>query len=203
MRGEKADGNEQGARLNGTREKFVPRASRTQSVQFRNSKREKGIISGRGAGSREAKNGKPPVFEKSVPPYISHTIPLIKIMKKQECDGFAFFACVPIGYGPGRGATWQSSYLEEFDRWSDAIMEPHRERHVAVVPPDALVALFGDALVSVVVWMAYCEVHSMLAQTCSSLEFNKAETLPGRLKLPTLRLTASRSNQLSYGSLVH
>ena len=27
------------------------------------------------------------------------------------------------------------------------------------------------------------------------------ETLPGRLELPTLRLTASRSNQLSYGSL--
>ena len=26
------------------------------------------------------------------------------------------------------------------------------------------------------------------------------QTLPGRLKLPTLRLTASRSNQLSYGS---
>ena len=28
------------------------------------------------------------------------------------------------------------------------------------------------------------------------------ETLPGRLELPTLRLTASRSNQLSYGSHV-
>ena len=27
-------------------------------------------------------------------------------------------------------------------------------------------------------------------------------TLPGKLELPTLRLTASRSNQLSYGSLV-
>ena len=27
------------------------------------------------------------------------------------------------------------------------------------------------------------------------------KTLPGRLELPTLRLTASRSNQLSYGSL--
>jgi hypothetical protein len=27
-----------------------------------------------------------------------------------------------------------------------------------------------------------------------------ANTLPGRLELPTLRLTASRSNQLSYGS---
>ena len=26
------------------------------------------------------------------------------------------------------------------------------------------------------------------------------KTLPGRLELPTLRLTASRSNQLSYGS---
>ena len=26
------------------------------------------------------------------------------------------------------------------------------------------------------------------------------QTLPGRLELPTLRLTASRSNQLSYGS---
>ena len=29
------------------------------------------------------------------------------------------------------------------------------------------------------------------------------ETLPGRLELPTLRLTASRSDQLSYGSLCH
>ena len=28
------------------------------------------------------------------------------------------------------------------------------------------------------------------------------KTLPGRLELPTLRLTASRSNQLSYGSMV-
>ena len=28
----------------------------------------------------------------------------------------------------------------------------------------------------------------------------KVLTLPGRLELPTLRLTASRSNQLSYGS---
>ena len=28
----------------------------------------------------------------------------------------------------------------------------------------------------------------------------KTTTLPGRLELPTLRLTASRSNQLSYGS---
>ena len=28
----------------------------------------------------------------------------------------------------------------------------------------------------------------------------KQITLPGRLELPTLRLTASRSNQLSYGS---
>ena len=27
-----------------------------------------------------------------------------------------------------------------------------------------------------------------------------AKALPGRLELPTLRLTASRSNQLSYGS---
>ena len=27
------------------------------------------------------------------------------------------------------------------------------------------------------------------------------ESLPGRLELPTLRLTASRSDQLSYGSL--
>ena len=30
---------------------------------------------------------------------------------------------------------------------------------------------------------------------------SKAISLPGRLELPTLRLTASRSNQLSYGSL--
>ena len=30
---------------------------------------------------------------------------------------------------------------------------------------------------------------------------SKTISLPGRLKLPTLRLTASRSNQLSYGSL--
>ena len=30
---------------------------------------------------------------------------------------------------------------------------------------------------------------------------HKINTLPGRLELPTLRLTASRSNQLSYGSL--
>ena len=30
----------------------------------------------------------------------------------------------------------------------------------------------------------------------------QGETLPGRLELPNLRLTASRSNQLSYGSLV-
>ena len=29
----------------------------------------------------------------------------------------------------------------------------------------------------------------------------KTISLPGRLELPTLRLTASRSNQLSYGSL--
>ena len=29
---------------------------------------------------------------------------------------------------------------------------------------------------------------------------NATKTLPGRLELPTLRLTASRSNQLSYGS---
>ena len=29
---------------------------------------------------------------------------------------------------------------------------------------------------------------------------NQTKTLPGRLELPTLRLTASRSNQLSYGS---
>ena len=29
----------------------------------------------------------------------------------------------------------------------------------------------------------------------------RAKALPGRLELPTLRLTASRSNQLSYGSL--
>ena len=28
----------------------------------------------------------------------------------------------------------------------------------------------------------------------------RTKTLPGRLELPTLRLTASRSNQLSYGS---
>ena len=31
---------------------------------------------------------------------------------------------------------------------------------------------------------------------------NNGKTLPGRLELPTLRLTASRSNQLSYGSHV-
>ena len=29
---------------------------------------------------------------------------------------------------------------------------------------------------------------------------HETNTLPGRLELPTLRLTASRSNQLSYGS---
>mgnify|MGYP000028507056 CR=1 FL=1 len=32
------------------------------------------------------------------------------------------------------------------------------------------------------------------------LVYSKFKTLPGRLELPTLRLTASRSNQLSYGS---
>ena len=32
---------------------------------------------------------------------------------------------------------------------------------------------------------------------------SKTISLPGRLELPTLRLTASRSNQLSYGSLCH
>jgi hypothetical protein len=34
----------------------------------------------------------------------------------------------------------------------------------------------------------------------SALTALKRETLPGRLELPTLRLTASRSDQLSYGS---
>ena len=33
-------------------------------------------------------------------------------------------------------------------------------------------------------------------------ERRRTNTLPGRLELPTLRLTASRSNQLSYGSHV-
>ena len=34
-------------------------------------------------------------------------------------------------------------------------------------------------------------------------ERRRTNTLPGRLELPTLRLTASRSNQLSYGSSCH
>ena len=33
------------------------------------------------------------------------------------------------------------------------------------------------------------------------LVYSKFKTLPGKLELPTLRLTASRSNQLSYGSM--
>ena len=37
----------------------------------------------------------------------------------------------------------------------------------------------------------------MARPTCQT----RPKTLPGRLELPTLRLTASRSNQLSYGSL--
>lgn len=42
-----------------------------------------------------------------------------------------------------------------------------------------------------------------LARCCAALRRCSAShiTLPGRLELPTLRLTASRSSQLSYGSL--
>ena len=49
--------------------------------------------------------------------------------------------------------------------------------------------------------------NSMLAQTrvWNNMIRNmwRRNTLPGRLELPTLRLTASRSNQLSYGSRCH
>ena len=45
--------------------------------------------------------------------------------------------------------------------------------------------------------------NGQLASTTSSPAAQAVSvviTLPGRLELPTLRLTASRSNQLSYGS---
>ena len=44
----------------------------------------------------------------------------------------------------------------------------------------------------------YCRI--LLKRTRVHTERPKAQALPGRLELPTLRLTASRSNQLSYGS---
>ena len=40
------------------------------------------------------------------------------------------------------------------------------------------------------------------AKKCHHIAAKSGKALPGRLELPTLRLTASRSNQLSYGSHV-
>ena len=43
-------------------------------------------------------------------------------------------------------------------------------------------------------------VYALLFGGCVKPGSGVVNTLPGRLELPTLRLTASRSNQLSYGS---
>ena len=45
------------------------------------------------------------------------------------------------------------------------------------------------------------EQHTQYHAWGFALLLQATQTLPGRLELPTLRLTASRSNQLSYGSL--
>ena len=46
-----------------------------------------------------------------------------------------------------------------------------------------------------------CTSPSLFVQGRPTRSVAVAKPLPGRLELPTLRLTASRSNQLSYGSL--
>ena len=49
-------------------------------------------------------------------------------------------------------------------------------------------------------WRSCSKAGSGVLHTCSSSAGKQETALPGRLELPTLRLTASRSNQLSYGS---
>ena len=48
----------------------------------------------------------------------------------------------------------------------------------------------GDVLVSVAVWMAYCEVHGMCAQTRSNLEFNKTHNAPMEARTPDLEVNS-------------
>ena len=55
-------------------------------------------------------------------------------------------------------------------------------------------------------WLALAFVstdkHPLPIEQLSAIGHGLAKALPGRLELPTLRLTALRSNQLSYGSLI-
>ena len=71
---------------------------------------------------------------------------------------------------------------------------PHDDHDDDVAGPMAILSRTIRDVSSGCLRTVIARAHCWLAQ----LAMEKA--LPGRLELPTLRLTASRSNQLSYGS---
>ncbi len=83
------------------------------------------------------------------------------------------------------------------------IVPAPRIRHPLAVAPKAQ-AIFVEPAAGNRLTLALGSIdkHPLPGEQLSAIGQGLAKALPGRLELPTLRLTASRSNQLSYGSLI-